>query len=271
MKTLFVSDLDGTLLNEESALSSETIEAIHRVYEKGDSFVIATGRHQKDIENIARIIGRPIGMIGCNGATVVTADGISLGEHSIEPALVKEILSITLPDSIYINLYTADNWYTLRHNDKLSAYSVEGQFSYSVVSLEFLQEQKVIKFFLWGESSPTIHSELEVVKDIIEAKVGSRVDSFFSHTSCLEVMPPKVNKGSAVALLCDAIGFKQNQIIAFGDGENDIEMLNFANTALVMGNSPESVQKKLPQATLIGNAHENGVAQWINSYYSTTS
>ena len=78
MPVLFVSDLDGTLLQEDHSLAPETLAAIRHLHDAGRTFAIATGRHHTDVADLAKQIDRPIGMISCNGGMAIAPmDGSS--------------------------------------------------------------------------------------------------------------------------------------------------------------------------------------------------
>ena len=267
MSKLFVSDLDGTLLNAKHSLAQETIDAIHTIYDHGDTFAIATGRHHEDVVNVAAVINRPVEMISSNGAVVAFSDGVSIVANTISPKITQKIVNYGYDGEVFLNIYTESHWYTLRHNEKLAAYSVQGGFTPEVVTREFLAEQQVIKVFLWGEDSDTLFASLSKIQTFFNSESEGELDCFFSHPSCLEVMPAGISKGVALKKLGDALGYSSNEIIAFGDGENDIDMLQYAGTSLIMENGADRVKEVVEGAEIIGHAHENGVAQYINSYY----
>ena len=267
MSTLFVSDLDGTLLNSNHCLSPETVEAINQIYAHGDHFAIATGRHHKDVHNVAKVIGGPVEMISSNGAVVSNSQGVTLVSHFLPPEVTKELVGFELPDTMYLNVYTENHWYVLHSTPELESYSVEGGLKVEEVPVDFLEKQRAIKMFIWSGDTPENRKMLGAIQTEMNSEFGSDIDCFFSHPLCLEVMPKGVSKGAALHALSTTLSYEPKDIVAFGDGENDIDMLQYAGVAVIMKNSADRVKEVLDEALIIGHAHEDGVADYLNQWY----
>ncbi len=259
MSALFVSDLDGTLLQEDHSLAPQTIAAIRKLHDSGRTFAIATGRHHTDVADLAKRIDRPIGMISCNGGMAIAPNGEVIASAYIPIKISAAIVRHPMPAGVFLNMYTDHNWYALETNEQLQAYSEKAGFQCELVEVDFLESEQAVKFFLWGDREGLLALQTE-----LEEKYQGQLDCLFSLPWCLEVMPAGVSKASAVDALCNHLGLNAKQVMAFGDGENDIDMLKYAGFPKIMENAAPSVKEAVPHAEVIGHAHQLGVANYID-------
>ena len=90
------------------------------------------------------------------------------------------------------------------------------------------------------------------------------VHTSFSHTNFLEVLASGINKGTALEWLCNKKGISREEIIAFGDNYNDIEMIEYAGIGVAVGNAEESVKKSADYVCLTN--YEDGVGRFLKDY-----
>jgi len=91
------------------------------------------------------------------------------------------------------------------------------------------------------------------------------LDVVYSHPDYLEVMPARINKGAALARLLGSYGITADQTMAFGDGDNDLEMLTWAGYGVAMGNASPRVQAAVVRKT--GRNNDEGVADYLESFF----
>jgi len=94
----------------------------------------------------------------------------------------------------------------------------------------------------------------ENVSDVKQNTEHLNIDIIDSGFNFVEIVPRGVNKGTALKLVSDMLKIEQKDIIAFGDNENDIEMLQFAGTGVAMSNAPDHVKAK---ADIITDTNDN--------------
>ena len=114
MHKAVVSDLDGTLLNEEHKVSPFTKETIELLLEKGIKFYIATGRGYVGAKEIMDEIGLKIPLITSNGARIVDENGREIYVNNIEQKYVDKIFSIdykSFDKGIILNGFSGNHWY----------------------------------------------------------------------------------------------------------------------------------------------------------------
>jgi hypothetical protein len=258
MYKVIVSDLDGTLLTPAHIVSEQTKITIHKLLKQGKKFIIATGRHNVDVEAIRKTIDAEIYLITSNGARVHNNKGELIYSKNVPTDIAKIIAEMDLPDTIQANIYRDDEWFVNKPNPEILNFSQDSTFSYQVVDLSRLEKAGIAKFFFCGP-----HEDLVKLAAQINEQYSAQLNVSFSLPECLEVMDIKVNKAEALSEVLKIKGFTMADTIAFGDGMNDLEMLQAVDKGLVMGNASSMLKAALPNLEMIGNSAEDGVAHYI--------
>ncbi|MRI35360.1 sugar/pyridoxal phosphate phosphatase YigL [Endozoicomonas sp. OPT23] len=266
MYPVVVSDLDGTLLNSQHKIASRTKEVIRRLSEQGIKFVFATGRHYEDVKTFRSQVGIDMYTITSNGVRVYNPAGEVIIRHDLEAAQSRDIIKLArkYDDKVILNAYTEDHWYVERECKELLAFSEDSGFTYSIENLDDIPHGEIIKLFFCSEK----HEDMIELEQEIKAVYGDTVATAFSLPTCLEVMPAGVNKGYA---LNEVLALKKHTLaetIAFGDGMNDVEMLNSVGKALIMENGQQKLKDLLPNAEVIGHHNDDAVAEYLDQQYS---
>ncbi|GAB6107106.1 Cof-type HAD-IIB family hydrolase [Fusibacter bizertensis] len=254
-----ISDLDGTLLNSEHTLSEYSKSVVKALSDQGIHFMIATGRHHMDASKIREKLGVEAYLITANGATVANKKGELIFQAAIRPEVVKDILDITVEKGVYKNLYQGDHW-LMEESDKIfDDYYQEGDFQYTLCRFDERIEHPTNKIFFTALD----HKKLTSVAALIEKTHGDEVEVTFSMPECLEIMPKGVNKGAAILETIKHFDISADEVIAFGDGLNDLEMLQVVGKGYLMGNANILLKEKLPNHEIIGKNADDAVARQI--------
>lgn len=263
---VIISDLDGTLLNAEHTISDYSKKVVRQLAEHDIRFIIATGRHLRDASKIKEKLGVNAYLITSNGATVADEAGNLIYQASIPSEVVKDILSIEVEEGVYKNLYQGDHW-LMEENDKVfDEYYQEGDFAFTLCRFEDRYGHPTNKIFFTTKD----YRKLEEVAKIVSEKHGDIVDLTFSMPECLEIMPKGVNKGAAILETLNLLGVSKDHVIAFGDGMNDVEMLQVVGKGYLMGNATPKLVESLPKHEMIGKNSEDGVARHIEKLLDHT-
>ncbi|WP_187296250.1 Cof-type HAD-IIB family hydrolase [Tepidibacter mesophilus] len=258
-----ISDLDGTLLNSNHRVSEYTKSVIEKVVKKGIKFFIATGRHHKDASHIKEQLNLDTVLITSNGSRAHNFKNEKLLCHNIDSEISKSILKMKFDEDIHVNVYQEDHWLVEKENEWLGDFNDESSFMYKMVDFKNLDSYECIKFFFICNDG----NKLKLVKEEIESKFSDYVHATFSLPICLEVMAKGVSKGAALEEILKDYGISSNEVIAFGDGFNDFEMLSSVGKGLVMGNADENLKKALPDNDIIKTNNEDGVAKYIEGLF----
>ena len=263
MYKLVISDLDGTLLNENHLLSEYTKKVIEKLNEKGVSFFLATGRHFLDLFDLKKELKLPeTYSISCNGARVHGPNGELLISHNIDDYVANQVLNLDLDSEISHSVFTDDKIYIFDEKE-LTAYGERQHMPFELVNKENFKVKKPIKWFYHCEN----HEKLLSLDKVIKEKWGNHVDTMFSKEQCLEIMPKHVSKGYAIKEIAKLENINIDEIIAFGDGFNDLEMLSIVGKGCIMGNASEKLKNALPNNEIIGLNHEDAVAKYLEKLY----
>ncbi|WP_228728255.1 HAD family hydrolase [Brevibacillus composti] len=272
-------DMDGTLLNEQSQMTEATKEACRLLRESGCKLVISTGRTYKSA--CLPIDGFPFdGYVCSNGATVHDANGATVQETSLPADMIQQALHTLRQIPLYYELHDTESnrWMVQEDRERIELLiqddtSIEGlslrRFAFyewaRVTPFAELMERiktgetRVVKLFFWHP----IPDELLSVRQKLEQWSGeAEITSSGRHN--IEVIPKGVSKWEGLAYFCKKWGLSPEQVMMFGDAENDREALSQAGFPVVMDNAAPAVKEL---ARFIAPHHdEDGVAQFIRQH-----
>lgn len=259
---LIVSDLDGTLLTPEHRIGEYTRSVLRRLRDQGVELALASGRHFEDLSAVSKLFGRGVCTISSNGAAVHDGDGEVVEMTSIAPECLELLVSDSAFASVHTNLYCAREWLVERPEPELLIYYAESGFSYRVADFQQLQGEPVLKVFFYGKNP-----ELREIEGYIAEQCAGKVTTTFSLPTTLEVMAAGVSKGAALERVCARRGLDVSEVIAFGDGLNDLEMLRTAGTGVLMANADPGLKSVLVGHRIIGTSAEEAVARHLEELY----
>jgi Cof subfamily protein (haloacid dehalogenase superfamily) len=258
-------DLDGTLTDNNKKLPERNKEAIFKAIEKGVSVILASGRPLFGITPIAKeldLSSRGGYILAYNGGQIIDCKtGECLYEKVLPRDCMEDVCKFARENGVYALTY--EDTTVVCESDEDPYVIKEAKCNYTTVkkveSLIDFVDYPVAKFLVVGE-----HTKLLPVQKAILEKYEGKVDAFFSEEYFLEVVPANVAKDESLKILLEKIGLKTDELIACGDGMNDIPMLKIAGLSVVMANGYDEVKK---YADVIAPSNEEcGVAQIIEDY-----
>ncbi|MEH1738950.1 Cof-type HAD-IIB family hydrolase [Fusobacterium varium] len=259
-----VCDLDGTLLNSQHTISKYTRDVIKNVTNLGVKFFIATGRHHMDALKFKEMLGLDSYLISSNGARIHNENNEIIFKGDIPKELSNEIFDLNINEEIYKNIYKDDFWFSEKPLDEAHEYHKESGFTYSVRKFSELKNSEVIKFFYINEDEKLIRN----LENEINEKFGNRINLTLSLPICLEIMNKGISKGNAIKdILLPKFKITPEEVISFGDGLNDYEMLDIVGEGLLMGNCNPRLKELLPNNKVIGRNDEDGVAEYLKKVF----
>jgi Cof subfamily protein (haloacid dehalogenase superfamily) len=238
---LIVMDLDGTLLNRQSQVTPRTRAVLERAHAEGIAIAVATGRSYPLVRYFTR--GLPLSgpQITFNGAIVVdSVTGKSTHLHAVPVALVRPVLAFLVEHGAYTCYFTEDMIYVREHAVPLERALVPPDFSPQPVvvpDLSALLHLPCIKL--------VVVAKLEAIarlRPLAEAAFGDQLYITQTSSVLLEFLHPAVSKGAALIEAMCYLGLRAEEVIAFGDSHNDIEMLRVAGTGVAMANAGAEVR-----------------------------
>ncbi|MGI5900227.1 MAG: Cof-type HAD-IIB family hydrolase [Christensenellales bacterium] len=247
-------DLDDTLLNEKRSITPKVRQAISDAAAAGIIVVLASGRMLPAAMPIHKSLELDTPLICCNGAYVCHPGGEVIFRCPIDKKTADKVLQYSRDKGIYIQYYVGNDYFYEGEGEESRLYesltAIPGIF---VDDLMAIQEgsDKLLMIGL-----PNMDKELEVVKEAFPELSIARSKPFY-----VEINHPGATKGAALKALADHYGFSREQVMAIGDGTNDLPMLEYAGVSVAMDNAPEQVKKACKYIT--ASCNEDGVAKAI--------
>ena len=268
---LIAADMDGTLLGSDGKISPRTLKAIRKAQEKGIIFTICTGRFPEHCLAFANDAGIRCSVISSNGGSVYDGQsGCVIARHLMSGESAWQVWQVirrypircmaTLP-GCYVNR-CEDAAAAASHYEKINQIMCR---DYGILhetgedAMDFRMHQRIYKTYINGFADALqreqVRKELEKIPGISVTSSGPRN---------IETMPIGVDKGTGLKELASAYGIPMENVMVFGDFDNDIPMFRCAGYPIAMGNATDSV-KQIARQTTAANT-EDGLAQAIEKY-----
>lgn len=277
MIKLFVSDIDGTLLNEKHELAVTTQVAITKLREAGISFMLASGRNYEAIQEAIKVMDISIKCIALNGGDYRDNNGKSIITYPLEDEKVDLLFDIISACDATLEYYCEDGNYTQIEQEQL----VETYIN-NFMAMFAMDHTKASKFV----HELNLNSYMTTIKELNEIRKHkliklefhfrdlaekNRVNHLLQNVKGIhltnsaplniEVTHEKATKGNMVEAVCNFYGYRFDEVVVIGDSANDLSMLTRFPNSYAMGNANQSIKDAVAHICA-DNAH-NGVAQVI--------
>lgn len=265
-KHLIAVDLDGTLLTDDKKISHRNKQALQKARDLGHEVVIATGRPYRASSMYYDELRLTTPIVNFNGAFVHFPGNDAWGAYHepLDLKTVRDILEVSEKYQIHnILAEVIDDVYFHFHDEKLLDI-----FGFGNPKIETGDLRQVL------QKDPTcilIHaSETEVVKirkyltDVHAEVIDHRRWAAPWHV--IEIVKTGMNKAVGLKRVADYYKVPSSNIIAFGDEDNDYEMLEYAGTGVAMGNAINGLKGKANEVTLTNE--EDGIAVFLEKYFN---
>lgn len=264
MKTLYVSDLDGTLLGSNEKISDYTSRTINTLVERGMIFSYATARSYHTAQKVTQGLSANIPLIVYNGSMVVdNQDGAFLIRNFFGKeiqAVIEDLLSNDIYPITYSFLNGEEKFSYIREKctDGMAAFldtRKNDKRDHPVLFEEALWSGDVFYITCIDETEklePFFRKYREVYHCVFQA------DIYTGH-QWLEIMPKAASKANAVRQLKERLGCEK--VVVFGGGKNDTDMFEIADAAYAVANAVDEL--KSIATAVIGSNDCDGVARWL--------
>ena len=256
----FACDLDRTLIAEDLVLRPRTLAAIGAAREAGIEVIVVTGRMFRSVRRYAEAAGLTAPVVCYQGAVVADPrTGEFLRHEPIPIELAREAIGAVESEGYGLNCYVDDELYVARETPEARQYAEFQHIPIHVVGplLDWL-ERPPTKLVTIGD--PGALDELE---GRMKERLDGRLFIAKSLPFFLEFANAGVTKGAGMDFVADHLGLDPAEVVAFGDGENDVELLEWAGYAIAVANAHARV---LEAADFVApSVEEEGVAQVIEA------
>ena len=267
MKTLYVSDLDGTLLRSDEKTSRYTNDVINRLTGEGMIFSYATARSSITAKKVTRGLDARIPIIVYNGAFILDNDTGEIMLSNFFGQEIRDVIDALTAADIFPIVYA--------YIDGAEKFSfVQGSVNKGTqkfldsrkgdIRTTIAETPKELKrgniFYVTCIDSP--EKLLPFCEKYREAYHCVYQRDIYTDEQWLEIMPKEASKANAIRQLKEYLGC--DRLIAFGDGRNDIDMFELADEAYAVENADPEL-KKLATGIIPSN-DEDGVARWLEEH-----
>ncbi|MBQ9558488.1 MAG: Cof-type HAD-IIB family hydrolase [Bacteroidaceae bacterium] len=249
---LIILDVDGTLLNSKRELTKRTVQTLRRVQQMGIRVALASGRPTYGILPIARELELGIYegyIISYNGAQVMSAkDGQILFERRIDPQ--------TVP---YLEKKAAKMNMTMAYYDGNEVVSTDIENPHvrdeaEMNGMTLRQEDNIsLNMDDWPAEIMLVSDDEQALTSLeqhMQRHLSGVMDTIHSNPYYLEIVGYQVGKSHAMSALIQKMGIQMSEVLAIGDGEADINMLQMAGTGIAMANAKDAVRRCADFTTL---------------------
>ncbi|MGC8560435.1 MAG: HAD family hydrolase [Phycisphaerae bacterium] len=258
---MFVSDVDGTLLQQDKSISRRTLEAVNAVRSQGIGFTVISGRPPHGMKFLIESLALTRPLAALNGALIFWPNMSILQATTLEADAAAGAAEIIIEYGLELWLYTVTDWLVTDRQSPRVRHEV------SVVGHE-------PELFRPGGALPLgitkvlgvsdDHPLVERCEAAVIAKLGNRVSASRSQPHYLDVTARRADKGRGLAELLAIAGVAPAATAVIGDGPNDIPMFKLAGLSIAMGNGSESVRSAATFTTAANT--DDGFARAVDRY-----
>lgn len=258
-------DIDGTLTNAKKEVTPRTKKAVNQAMEAEKVVIVASGRPTAGIRGISETLKleeKGGYILAFNGARIMNC---KTGEVIYQNVLPREMIPVlykeALEHHVSIITYEGDDVICGCNHDKYV--DIEAKINNIKVNDVDNFDQYVTfdvnKCLMTGEPE-----KLATLEKEMQEKYGDRLSIYRSEPFFLEFMPLNVDKANSLSHLLEHLGLKREELIAIGDGFNDLSMIKYAGLGVAMSNAQEVVKEHADKVTK--SNEEDGVAHIIEEY-----
>jgi len=269
---MLVSDLDETLLNNDGTVHEDNVRAIKEAIAQGFKFVPNTGRAFSSVQALLKTLG----LYDEAGQYVISYNGAAIVENKDNQVLVTRDMPLDMAqtilnaglinDTVDSHIYTVDTLFVYNVSDSDAKYMAERGVKYTPIKtsdLSFLKLEAPVMKVIFE------HEDLEVreaIKEAVLDAVGAdKVEATFSSGRYIEFNMAGVDKGSASLLLGEKLGIQPAEIIAAGDNNNDLKMLEAVGLGVSVANGIPAVKETADIVTNRTN-NEGAIAEILDRF-----
>jgi Cof subfamily protein (haloacid dehalogenase superfamily) len=258
---LVLSDVDGTLVTSEKALTERAVAAVRRLHDAGVLFAVTSGRPPRGMEMLVEPLALATPVAAFNGGLLVDPDMTVLEERAVPAELVAPALDLLESYALSAWVYRGADWYVRDlHGPHVARERFTVQFDPTLVeSFDGLIED-VAKIV--GVSDD--HDAVERAAAAAAEQFGEHVSASRSQPYYLDITHPEANKGCVVRYLASRYDIPTEAIATIGDMPNDVLMFAHSGLSIAMGNAGREVQRAARRVTASND--EEGFAEAVERF-----
>jgi Cof subfamily protein (haloacid dehalogenase superfamily) len=253
-------DMDGTILNEGYQLSARVSSTLNLLQKNGKKLIIATGRILSASRSFLQGAFEPDAFVCTNGADIYGPQNVRIASHHIPCAALPSLIALSRREKTFFCSYVGDQWLFEQPSPMVDFYEKRSGIRGIQRDFDSLSEEDVLKFLAIGS-----HEDLIEIRKEISMSIGALVDTVFSHDTMLEIIAKGVSKKNGLKECLRYFGGSLDEVVAFGDAENDLEMLKSVKIGVAMGNASPSIHAEVDY--IAPSVDDDGVARFLEDFF----
>lgn len=267
-KKLIAIDLDGTLLKDWETITDETVHYLRKLKEAGHILVIATGRPYRSSVNFYDAIGLNTPLINYNGGLVTSKNDPNFVDYSlyIDKDHIIDIFNKNVEHIENAFCEIKDDIYLLKDDERIEPllHNFNGA-QLHVGQFEDTLPGPTNGFIIIAKKNQGKHIEDYIKANHKEAVLSRNWGDEYRYI--IEVFTPETNKGNALEYVAKYYNIPREDVIAFGDAHNDLEMITYAGTGIAMANATDELKGIADMVTEKTN-QENGLIEHLKKLFN---
>lgn len=263
---LIALDLDGTLNNSKKIITNKTKDALIKAQQLGVKVVLASGRPTAGLYREAEVLN----MKEYNGM-FLSYNGAKVVEYTTNKCIYEKALSSEDTHKMLKHLKKFSVNVMVTSGEYLLVEDIDGyksEYEARLNNLKLKQVDDLDKYVDFQPNKILISAEpeyLALVADEIKEPFGDRLSIYFSTPFYLEVMANNIDKAQALDKIAKHLGIESDEVIAFGDGHNDIPMIEYAGLGVAMANAVDDLKAAANEITLSND--DDGIAYILSKKF----
>ena len=241
MIKMVVTDIDGTIVKADSTCSKEVRNTIKKLSQKGVKVVLATGRMFRATYPVLKDLGLDTPIISYQGGLVkeYSSEQKVLYAKYTDKNLAHDVIDYFRSKNIHINVYVNDVLYVENEDEYIKKYIENRNIVYTVVDDLKKGDKTGLHKVLGIDKDP---QKILMATNELKEKYKNELYIIRSTPYFCEVSNPEASKAAALNFLREYWGFKKEEVLAIGDQDNDIDMIEAAGVGVAMGNGTENLK-----------------------------
>lgn len=266
---LIVSDIDGTLVNNENDISGLTVDIVKKLKQKNILFSLASQRVHSSIVPLADQLEIQIPFISLNGSLIQDSKAKTiLSKSIIDKKHVEKAVSLAEKNYIKIALCYNDKIVYTEDNSVLRDFMSRLGTTYSLVDSYENYTDNILEIIMSG-------NDRKVMKNIqskmtlpfgLKLKVKFYRSQSFQGVYNLEIIRKGVSKKTGLKKLSKYLGLRRNDVMVFGDWYNDRDLFQYGGTNIALDNAVEELKEMADHVSDLSN-EEDGVGNFLKMFY----
>ncbi len=258
---LVATDLDGTLLNSQHELTPRTEAALRAALARGVQIVLATGKTRASAVDLIRRLDLKTPGVYNQGLVLYDGAGAVIYQRALDPALAQQLIDLAEAKDYTIKAYNGESTFVRAHNRHTAFMSAHHEPPGEAIgTLRHLPGAMPINKVVVVDDPPRVRE----ARALLSARFDSQIKLVQAIPEVLELLPPGASKGDGLRRLLEHLGNAPEHVMAIGDGENDIEMIELAGIGVAVGNAYHRL--KAAADYVVASNDEDGVAEAIERF-----